>query len=172
MVSDDRPAYLDVPVLTGLAEATARTWIRYAAEVARKASCLRSRCGSVIVAADGAVLATGVNQLPCAGQPSFCRKDQLPEDFRSDRTCCMHAEQNALLEAMASHPTKVPGASLYFVRLDADGLMAPAAAPYCTICSKMALTCGISRFVLLHADGIRSYDTFIYNELSFGAPAA
>jgi hypothetical protein len=42
-----------------------------------------------------------------------------------------------------------------------------AGAPYCTICSKMALDVGLRWFGLWHETGIRMYDTREYNDLSF-----
>lgn len=160
-------AYREVPPLTGHAARKAQHWLDKAVEVARHARCLRSRCGSVIVS-DGEIIGSGVNSPPGGCTPLACIKDRLSTGFRSDRTCCTHAEQGAIYDALRNAPYWLVGADLYFVRLDAAGQFIPAQEPYCTICSKAALEVGIARFVLSHDDGIRAYSTGCYNRLSFG----
>ncbi len=133
--------------------------------IAKQSTCERSRCGSVIYnPVCGGVFAEGFNSQPC-GATEPCFKDSLPANFKSDKTCCIHAEQRAILNAHGQPCLK--GSVLYFVRLDKDGNPEDCGEPYCTICSKMALDAGIARFVLYHSQGLRSYDTKYYNELSF-----
>lgn len=159
-------SYLDVPVLTGVEAVRARQWLEQTGHVATRAACWRARCGSLIVGRDGAVLGKGVNAAP-EGCLDLCHKDRLAEEFKSDRTCCLHAEQAAVMDALRHHPDMLAGSTLYFTRVDPSGHLLPSGAPYCTICSKMTLAAGVSRFVLGHPDGIRSYDTTLYNALSF-----
>lgn len=137
-----------------------------AAYLATQALCRRSRCGSVIVAG-GKVIGGGANSPADGCALTECFKGALPADFRSDRTCCVHAEQNAILNALRRNPTQVAGARLYFIRLDEHGQAAPAGNPYCTICSKLTQAAGISEFVLLHPEGITVYGADEYNRLSF-----
>lgn len=159
-------------VLTGADHDNAMKWLKQAAEVAKEATCLRSRCGAVIVSPHGLNIADGYNSPPCRvpGQkevPIVCRKEAVAPNFKSDKTCCVHAEQRAILKAVEFCPQHILGSTLYFIRLDENGNMLKAGKPYCTICSKLALDAGISYFVLWHEEGITVYDTFEYNELSF-----
>jgi len=146
-------------------------WIDAAAEVAVHATCLRAKCGSVIVK-DGAVIGSGYNAPPGGkvSQQRCLRKGELKEGFKSDRTCCVHAEQRAIMDALARNPEKLAGSTLYFARVDSEGNSEFSGKPYCTICSKMALDVGIAHFVLFHKEGITAYDTEEYNDLSFAYP--
>jgi hypothetical protein len=85
----------------------------------------------------------------------------------TDKTCCVHAEQRAIMDALSSHPDKIKGSRLYFVRLDSEGNISPAGDPYCTHCSKLALDAGIAEFTLCRADGLAVYDTEEYNLVSY-----
>ena len=145
----------------------AMTWFTLAIVEARNhATCHRSKCGSVIVDCYGQFLATGFNSMPCNEQTT-CFKDTLGSGFKSDKTCCVHAEQRAIMNALNYHGDLIKGSRLYFIRLDEEGNPKKSGKPYCTICSKMALDVGIAEFVLWHEEGITVYDTKEYNELSF-----
>ena len=147
--------------------AEARTALALAVTEARRSLCLRSRCGAVIISSTGALIGRGYNSPPLDCPIALCRKDSLPASFRSDRTCCLHAEQRAVFDALARHSGELAGSTLYFIRLDAAGNPEPAGDPYCTICSKTALDVGIGTFVLWHERGPVAYGTQEYNELSF-----
>lgn len=136
---------------------------------AHKALCLRSKCGSVIVDSEGVVIGRGYNAPPQddISMRRCNRKHELDVTFKSDKTCCVHAEQRAIVDALKSNPDKLNGATLYFIRLDENGEMKFSGKPYCTICSKMSLDVGIEYFALYHKEGICVYDTKEYNELSF-----
>lgn len=144
------------------------SFIREAEKVATKALCLRARCGAVIVSGDE-VIGRGSNGP--AGDVIGDRKCErvrlLPQNHVHDRTCCVHAEWRALMDALRTNPEKIVGSILYFARIDADGATIPSGEPYCTICSRLALDVGIAYFVLLHTGGLQSYDTRTYNELSY-----
>lgn len=139
-----------------------------AALVARSSTCGRSRCGSVIVA-DDETIGKGFNSPP-AGREDQRRCGVEKSSYHpkvTDKTCCVHAEQRAIMDALRYHPDRMSGSRLYFIRLDDAGKLSWAGKPYCTICSKMALDTGIAEFVLWHEDGIAVYDTREYNGLSF-----
>lgn len=142
-----------------------------AAKQAENSQCIRSKCGSIIVAINengsGEVLGYGFNDKPCGDKTIGCLKDSLPSHFKSDKTCCVHAEQRAIMDALKSNPHKLKDSILYFVRLKDDNSMGFSGKPYCTICSKMALDAGIKYFALYHKEGIKLYDTLEYNKLSF-----
>lgn len=144
----------------------AAEYLEIARQEALKSPCFRSKCGSVIVK-DGKVIGKGFNGPPGDVQFSACSKDSWPAEFKSDRTCCVHAEQRAIMDALKSDLGHISGSTLLFVRLDDNGNIKPAGSPYCTICSKMALDAGVSKFVLVHKDVIWAYETRFYNDVSF-----
>jgi deoxycytidylate deaminase len=152
--------------LKGTEEHQAMNFIDEAAKIALSSTCLRSKCGSVIVK-NGKIIGAGFNSPPLNQAIDNCIKDSLPKNFKSDKTCCVHAEQRAIMDALRKNPEKIAGSRLYFIRLGEDGKRSYAGKPYCTICSKMALDSGISEFVLWHEEGICVYDTKEHNQLSF-----
>lgn len=153
-------------ILAGREREDAYYYILLAAKIAGESPCLRSRCGAVI-ASKNRLLGEGYNAPPLDERLESCLKDSLPANFKSDKTCCVHAEQRAIMNALRGYPDQVEGATLYFIRLDDLGNQKMAGKPYCTICSKMALDVGLAEFVLWHEEGITAYDTKEYNRLSF-----
>ena len=153
-------------ILEGKEEKEAQGYLRACASIAMHSNCLRSRCGSVIVK-NGRIIGEGFNSPPNHERLFKCVKDTLPKDFKSDKTCCVHAEQRAIMDALKKNPANIAYSRIYFIRLDENGKQAVAGKPYCTICSKMALDAGIAEFVLLHEEGITVYNTKEYNDLSF-----
>lgn len=135
------------------------------AKIAKLATCERSKCGSVIVFKN-IIIGEGYNSMPC-NKVGACFKGNLSPTFKSDKTCCIHAEQRAIMDALARHNNLVEGSVLYFLRLDENDQPKHSGKPYCSICSKMALDAGISKFVLWHKEGWTAYDTQEYNELTF-----
>lgn len=152
--------------LYGLEEIEAVRYFTLAAEVALSSSCLRAKGGAVIVK-DKEIIGQGYNSPPGDHALEKCFKDDLPEDFKSDKTCCVHAEQRAIFDALRNHPEKIQGSRIYYTRLDGDNQMVRASEPYCTICSKLVLDIDIEDFALWHKTGIFVYDTDEYNQLSF-----
>lgn len=143
-------------------------WMFAAAEVANKATCGRSRCGSVIVK-DDEVIGEGFNS-PAGNLESQrrCNADKSSYHRKvTDKTCCVHAEERAIMDALRRNPDKLAGSTLYFIRLDEEGEPKFSGRPYCTICSKLALDVGIAEFVLWHESGITAYKTDEYNDLSY-----
>ena len=156
--------------LEGKEEQEAIKFMKQAAVVAQKSSCLRSKCGSVIVKS-GIVIGEGCNG-PAGGEILHeCRKDKLPPNFKSDMTCCMHAEERAIMQTLKEKGKEIEGARLYFIRLDDRGNLSKAGEPYCTICSKMSYDVGIAEFTLWHEKGICVYGSKEYNDISFASKA-
>lgn len=151
--------------LSGEKEKIALEFINIAAEIALGATCERSRCGSIIVK-DNNIIGKGFNS-PAKGQKRCSYPKDLYHPKVTDKTCCVHAEQRAIIDALKNNPDKIKESRLYFIRLDDEGKPARAGKPYCTICSKMALDVGIKEFVLWQEDGVNVYDTDEYNELSY-----
>lgn len=116
-----------------------------------------------------------------------CRKDEIRKElkktgqnFKSDLTCCVHAEQRAMIMALMQCPCGedaseiLDGSIIHFIRINDNGDAIPSGKPYCTICSKLALDCGVYGWILWHDDGVWDegkglylYTSDEYNELSF-----
>ena len=136
---------------------------------ARNSSCTRSRCGAIIMK-NNLVIATGYNSQPL-NHCGKCFKEELAPGFKSDKTCCVHAEQRAIMNGLKENPAHMKGSTLYFLRIDIDGYAKASGEPYCSICSKMALDAGIKYFALWRsAPGVPKwhlYETEEYNHLTF-----
>src|SRR3989344_6969601 len=153
--------------LSGKEKEEAEKFMDLAAIVAGGSFCLKAKCGAVIVK-NSEVIGYGFNSPQGNKKLEKCLKNELPEGFKSDKTCCIHAEEKAIMLALKKDPWGItlPGSRLYFIRLDEKGEKTFAGRPYCTICSKMALDVGISEFTLWHEEGICVYGTEEYNKIS------
>lgn len=139
-------------------------FFKLAADQAKLATCKRAKCGSVIIL-NNEVIGEGFNSP--AGSIVKCDLEfQNSSKPKSDRTCCMHAEWRAILDAV-SKQQDLKGSILYFTRVDKNGDILKSGEPYCTVCSRFALDVGISNFALWHEEGIKIYKTEEYNELSY-----
>jgi deoxycytidylate deaminase len=139
-----------------------------AATIAKQATCQRSKCGAIIVK-DKEIIGRGFNS-PAKDSESQrrCYLEKSSYDKKvTDKTCCIHAEQRAMFDALKNNTEKLVESELYFIRLDENNNPSFSGKPYCTICSKMALDLGIKNFILLHEEGPTSYDTEEYNKISY-----
>jgi len=155
-------------LLSGKEEEKAIESFKYGARLALGASCRRSPCGAWIEK-DGLLIGKGVNGPPNNDESQrrcLCSKD-LYDLKVTDKTCCVHAEQRAMIDGLRTNPSRIVGARLYFIRLDENKKPKRSGDPYCTICSKMALDVGLAEFVLWRKEGICVYDTDEYNLVSF-----
>ena len=155
-------------ILKGNEEQRAIRYFEKAASVALNSKCLKVKCGSVITH-NNKIIGKGWNSPPNDKSIDYCIKEILPEDFKSEKHCCLHAEQRAVMDAMKNylHLKMFKDTRIYFMRLDKDNNMTKAGKPYCTICSKFVLDNGIKEFALWHKQGIAVYDAEEYNNLSF-----
>lgn len=145
-----------------------REYFQKAAEEAANATCYRAKCGSVIVSKDGDIIGRGHNSPPLDDESQrTCNNDyDLSRIAKYDKTCCVHAEWNAILDACKANPDKIAGSTLYFMRIDDKGDFTEAGDPYCTVCSRLALQSGVSNFALWNTEpDIRS--TLDYNQDSY-----
>lgn len=154
--------------LTKNEEKKALKYITQATQIALNSTCERARCGSVIVQNDK-IIGSGFNSPPQnkEGQRRCSYSKDSYHKKVTDVTCCVHAEQRAIMNALRNNSDKIVDSRLYFIRLDKNGTPSHAGKPYCTICSKMALDVGIKEFVLWHEQGVCVYNTDEYNKLSF-----
>ena len=154
-------------ILSGSEEAEALRFIDKAVEVAKMATCERAKCGSIIVKTN-TIIGKGFNSPPGnleSQRKCSCSKDSYDKKV-TDKTCCVHAEQRAIIDSLKRHNSGLKGSRMYFIRME-NNKPVNAKEPYCTHCSKLALDVGISEFVLLKDEGVCVYDTEEYNLLSF-----
>lgn len=146
----------------------ARAFILESAKIAVRSTCNRSRCGSVIVK-DGDIIWEWFNSPPLSLESQRrcqCEKDIYDKKI-TDKTCCVHAEQRAIMDALVRNPMKIIWSRLYFTRIDDESNPKISWEPYCTICSKMSLDSWIREFVLNKEEWIVVYETEEYNDLSY-----
>lgn len=148
-------------------EKEAMQWMNKAAEVAKRALCFKAKCGTVVVK-DNEIIGQGYNAPPLDREENrMCNKESGSGKLKYDKTCCMHAEWRAIVDALQRNPEKIKGSQLYFIRVGENGEVKKSGKPYCTVCSRMALDVGINKFLLWHEDGIYEYPTDQYNRLSY-----
>ncbi len=154
--------------LTGNEYIEAEKYINEAIKIAKNSSCLRSKCGSVIVK-NNEIIGKGFNSPPLNLESQRrCLIDKNTYHKKvGDKSCCVHAEQRAIMDALTRNYDKISGSILYFIRLNQNNEFLSAGKPYCTHCSKLALDSNLESFVLWHEEGICLYNTEEYNNLSF-----
>lgn len=153
--------------LKGQQEKEAIRWMNEAAKIAEGALCLKAKCGTVIVK-DNEIIGQGYNAPPLdKDENRMCDKEVSAGKEKYDRTCCMHAEWRAIIDALKRNPEKLKRSKLYFTRVDDNRQIKKSGNPYCTVCSRMALDSDIEKFVLWHDKGICEYPTNEYNKLSY-----
>ena len=154
--------------ITGKQLEKIRPFFQTAAEVAKKATCTRAKCGTVIVK-DGEIIGRGANG-PALGDEANRTCDEvfdLSIKPKYDKTCCIHAEWRAILDACKNHGREVEGATLYFMRIDDGGAFTDAGQPYCTTCSRLSLESGIGYFALWNNNAADVYKAGEYNRISY-----
>lgn len=146
----------------------AQGYLNEAKQVAKFATCLKSKCGSVIVK-NLEIIGMGFNSPPVSLESQRrCLVDKRSYHEKvGDKSCCVHAEQRAINDALRRNEWKIKDSDLYFIRLNLNDEMIFSGKPYCTHCSKNALDVGIKNFILWHKEGITIYDTCEYNDLSY-----
>jgi deoxycytidylate deaminase len=145
-----------------------RPFFEAAAEVARKATCHKGHCGTVIVK-NGEIIGKGYNG-PAFDDEANRTCDNtydLSVKPKFDKTCCTHAEWRAIIDGCKSNAGKISGSILYFMRVDDAGNFTDAGDPYCTTCSRLTLEAGIGEFALWNADGADIYNAVEYNQKSY-----
>lgn len=113
-------------------------FMRIARVVASRSDCVRRQVAAILVK-DRRVIATGYNGTPrgapnCSGSGCPRCASDAPSGTRLDECLCLHAEENAILQA-AYHGTSVNGAVLYCT-----------ASP-CLLCTKKIINSGVVEVV-------------------------
>lgn len=152
--------------LKGEREQEAIRWLNEAFEVAKKALCLKTKCGAVIVK-DGMIIGSGYNAPPRDDEKNrVCGIEFGEGKPKYDKTCCLHAEWRAVFDALRNNPDKINGSKIYFTRTHPDGMMRTSS-PRCTVCSRLVFDAGIDAYVLRGDQGICEYTTDEFNRLSY-----
>lgn len=147
------------------------TFFEDAAAFARQALCKRARCGAVIVK-DGKVVAGGYNAPPLNDNANQKCDYEFPDNRRrpqNDCTCCVHAEWRAIMSGLKDG-ADLTGSTMYFTRVDENGdkfYSSEKYEPHCTVCSRLALDNGITRWVLWGHPEPVSYEAKHYNDVSY-----
>lgn len=140
-----------------------------AAKQARLAMCNRAKCGSVIVAEDGEVIGEGFNAPPLNDESQRYCDEEFDYSIKPkyDKTCCVHAEWNAIIDGLKNDAGKMAGATLYFMRVNEDGEWTDAGEPFCTVCSRLAIASGLGKFALWVNNEPKVYTTDEYNKVTY-----
>jgi len=155
--------------LEGSEAEAAEVFFKEAAKRAEKATCHKSHCGTVIVK-DGEIIGEGYNSpaldneenRTCDAEYTSTKKPKF------DKTCCIHAEWRAILDACKRNADKIPGSRLYFMRIDDEGNLLKSGEPYCTVCSRLTMEAGIAEFSLWQEAGMAVWDAAEYDRVSYG----
>lgn len=146
----------------------ARKYVNAAKEIALKSTCLRAHCGAVIVSNDQKI-GEGYNSPPLEDESSrMCSnvyENLGGKKLKYDRTCCIHAEWRAIIDALKHYPDELAGSSLYFMRIeDAKPIKTE---PFCTVCSRLIMEVGIKSVILWQKEGYIEYEVAEYNKISY-----
>lgn len=143
-------------VLDGKERDVAQHWLGVAVNEALKSRCEQSQRG-VIIVQNNVLIGRGCNNPPLemACVPETC--------YKICAQYCVHAEQNAILNAADSH--QLSGATMYHVRVKNHVVM-PSKEPCCVECSKLVLQSGIAEFVMKTEQGVCRYAAQEFHELS------
>lgn len=119
-------------------------YLKLAADVAARSTCVRRQYGAVLVK-DDEIVATGYNGA-ARGEPNccdtdFCARRNAEHNTGYTSACpAVHAEMNALLSAGRA---RANGATLYLAGFD-RGVRIEDPEP-CEMCRRMIITCGVKQ---------------------------
>jgi deoxycytidylate deaminase len=154
--------------ITGEELESIKPYFELAAGAARKATCLRAKCGAVIIK-NGTVIGEGYNTPPLGDETQrMCAVEKdLTKKPKHDKTCCVHAEWSAVLDACKNNADKMNGSTLYFMRLKNTGDFDDFGEPLCTTCSRLTMEAGVNEFVIWNNEGADAYLLPEYNLASY-----
>ncbi len=113
-------------------------YMDYAIKLSQKANCIKGKVGAIIVK-DNTILAEGVNSVPegitpCTEETCIRKKLKLKSGEHQELCFVVHAEQNALLDALKKQ-VDVTHSTLYVTKQP------------CIICAKMLINAGIKKII-------------------------
>ena len=90
----------------------AERFFSMAAKVARNATCHRAKCGTVIIK-DDQVIGQGYNGPALDNEDNRTCDNEYDLSIKPkyDKTCCIHAEWRAILDACKQNPSKLQGST-------------------------------------------------------------
>ena len=147
---------------------TIKPFFEMAADIAQNATCLRAKCGSVIIK-DSVIIGRGFNSPVLEDENQRLCEVEMNTSAKPkyDKTCCVHAEWRAVLDACKTNADKLAGSVLYFMRIDDEGGFTDAGDPYCTTCSRFTMEAGVEEFALYNSNGADIYPLGEYNQKSY-----
>jgi deoxycytidylate deaminase len=154
--------------IEGAAFEAIRPYFESAADVAKDATCLRAKCGSVIVK-DSVIIGQGYNSPALNNEDQRLCTAEMDTELKPkyDKTCRIHAEWRAVLYACKTNANKLGGAVLYFMRINEAGQFTDAGDPFCTVCSRLTMGAGVGEFALYNNNGADIYPLDEYNLKSY-----
>jgi deoxycytidylate deaminase len=140
----------------------AQQMVARAAELARD-SHARTRHAAVLVK-DGSLLAWGTNGVPFPGEDHcYCKIGE----FGHHDQCRTHAEQRAItLARQGDGWQSLPGSTLVYVRLEADGSVRLADPHFCARCARLALSLGVAQWIFALSEGLAGYSAPDYDTIA------
>lgn len=155
-------------ILSGEEARRADKFVGIAAKVALDSTCTRAHCGAVIVK-NGTIIGKGYNSPPLEDENNRMCDNVYPNKSgkkqKYDKTCCIHAEWRAIIEALKNHPDEIKGSKMYFMRIE-DG-KPTRTEPFCTVCSRLIMAVGIKASILWQEEGYVEYSAPEYNQASY-----
>ena len=140
----------------------ARRMVERAAEMARD-SRARTRHAAVLMR-DEHLLAWGTNGVPFPGEDHcYCKVGE----FGNHDNCRTHAEQRAITLARENDGWRLlPGATLVYVRLEADDSVRLTEPHFCARCARLALSLGVSQWIFALSEGLVGFAATDYDKIA------
>ena len=113
-----------------------KEYIEYVKKISLKANCIKGKVGAIIVK-NNKIVAEGVNSVPnrikpCTKETCLRYKLNLKSGENQELCFVVHAEQNALIDALNNH-VDVKDSTMYVTKQP------------CIICAKMLINAGIKK---------------------------
>ena len=114
--------------------------MNYAINLSKQANCIKGQVGAILVKGNK-IIAEGVNSVPngikpCTEETCLRKKQKLKSGENQELCFVVHAEQNALLDAL-DKKINIKNSTLYVTKQP------------CIICAKMLINAGIKKIVYL-----------------------
>ena len=140
----------------------AQQMVERAAGLARD-SHARTRHAAVLVK-DGSLLAWGTNGVPYPGEDHcYCTAGDLAQHDQ----CRTHAEQRAItLGREGDGWRRLQGATLVYVRLEADDSVRLAEPHFCARCARLALSLDVAQWIFALSEGLVGYSASDYDAIA------